>query len=72
MLLSLNPALLIKAALSMPFLLLLMMARTVPVADAIVGFLAIAFFTVLALGFFCCLRFVQLFKLLYHFPCLLG
>jgi len=50
--LSSNPVFFIKVALSTPFLLLLIMARTVPLADSFVGFLAAGFFAALALGFF--------------------
>jgi len=46
--LSSNPVFFIKVALSTPFLLLLIMARTVPLADSFAVFLAGAFFTALA------------------------
>jgi len=38
----------LKATVSTPFLLLLIMPRTVSLADSFAGFLAIAFFTALA------------------------
>ena len=52
MLLSLNPVFFARVSLSTPFLLLLIIARTVSLEDTLVGFLAIAFFAALALGFF--------------------
>jgi len=50
--LPLKPVFFFKAAVSMPLLLLLIMARTVPVADSFVGFLAIVFLTGFALTAF--------------------
>jgi hypothetical protein len=48
----LNPVFFARVSLSTPFLLLLIIARTVSLGDTLVGFLAIPFFAALALGLF--------------------